>query len=375
MQNWPDDLALLRRDCRAMLEGWSECDARAQYHPELSPLAWHVGHVFFVETYWLREIVCRDDRATAPWRTLYSPEQCPKGRRAERLPGCDELRAWSLALEAGNAAVWQRAAMGGHRLMANGYLQTFLAQHYAQHLETMAMVRAQRILTSAAPATGTALTTALDPAPAWRCIPAGETRLGGENAAAYDNELPAHRVAIAPFRLAAEPVTNAEWLAFMLAGGYRQPGCWTDAGRRWLGAAAPSHPQHWRAHPQGGWTSAAETLAPSAPVHGICAHEADAYARWAGARLPHEHEWEHAARQKPAFQRTGVWQWCANSLFPYPGFRAFPYSGYSAPWFDGDHRVLRGASRHTRDHVRRPSFRQFYPAGHRHVFAGLRLAC
>lgn len=371
-----DRLQQLRQACRDALDGWDDTACRAQHHPELSPLSWHLGHVFFVETYWLQEVVLGSDETTAAWHTLYFPEHCPKGQRVARLPARDALLDWTRELAAANDEVWPRAERSGHRLMENNYLRRFLIQHYAQHLETMQLVRRQARLRDSADGAARLRTPASPLATPAVEVAAGERTLGGDAAeAAYDNELPAHRRRIGACRLAAHPVTNAQWLAFMTIGGYHRRELWTGAGLAWLAAAGARAPEHWRPHPDGGWYSAdpEEPLEPDAPVHGICAHEADAFARWVAARLPHEHEWEAAAREG-LLGDGDVWEWCGNALYPYPGFTAFPYEGYSLPWLDGRHRVLRGASRLTAAEIRRPSFRNFYPEGHRHVLAGLRLA-
>ncbi|MES1943322.1 hypothetical protein PC39_04347 [Salinisphaera sp. PC39] len=368
-------LQALRDACRAALADLDEADRRARHHPELSPLAWHLGHVFFVESYWVQEVVLGRDDQTRSWHTLYFPELCPKGERPARLPDGEALLAWTREMAAANDACWPET--GAHPLLRDGYLRRFLAQHYAQHLETMRLARRQIRMRDASTVPPAPLTEARPPAAEAVDIPAAGIDLGGTGEdAVYDNEHPVHRRRIPGCRIAAAPVTNAEWLAFMADGGYRRPELWTPAGHDWLATAGARAPEHWRPHPDGGWYSAdpEDALSPDAPVHGICAHEADAFARWAGARLPHEHEWESAARQGHLAGDGRVWEWCGNALYPYPGFTAFPYEGYSTPWFDGAHRVLRGASRLTEPEIRRPSFRNFYPEGHRHVVAGLRLA-
>ena len=108
-------------------------------------------------------------------------------------------------------------------------------------------------------------------------------------------------------------------------------------------------------------------------MYGISFHEAQAFSHWARARLPHEHEWEAAVKSEQLHNTGQVWEWCANTFHPYQGFSAFPYDEYSKPWFDDNHYVLRGASRHTRPEIRRASFRNFFNPDKRHIFAGLRL--
>ncbi|HKO06179.1 MAG TPA: SUMF1/EgtB/PvdO family nonheme iron enzyme, partial [Alphaproteobacteria bacterium] len=119
------------------------------------------------------------------------------------------------------------------------------------------------------------------------------------------------------------------------------------------------------------WTGGNAAL----PVHGISAYEAEAYCRFIGARLPSEAEWERAQALHPECGFLGeVWQWTASVFAPYPGFAPFPYRGYSAAYFDGLHRVLKGGSWVTLPPVLRPSFRNWYAPDTRQIFAGLRYA-
>ncbi|WP_158590798.1 SUMF1/EgtB/PvdO family nonheme iron enzyme [Salinisphaera sp. LB1] len=367
-------LAALRRASQAMLEGRDEAMLRRQPHPELSPLLWHVGHVFFAENYWLAERIFGDRSITAPWCGLYFPEECAKHTRGARLPGPRAMREWTDQVAVVNDHYWQRAAESGHELLQHGYLQAFLRQHYAQHLETMRLAAAQLDLEA-----GRGTATLQSPAPArYRRVPvpAQRLRLGTPDVAAYDNEKPVHEREIAAFDIASRPVSNAEWLSFMQDGGYDRHELWDDDGWRWRCTVGIDHPQHWRAADDGWHIAGHDGREPigDAPVHGIGWYEARAFARHAGARLPAEHEWEAAARTVPLDATGQVWEWCDSAFKPYPGFRAFPYDGYSKPWFDGHHYVTRGASVHTEADIRRPGFRNFYPPTHRHICAGLRLA-
>lgn len=369
-------LTPLRQATRALLDGLSDADARRQFHRDLSPLAWHLGHAFFVETYWLREVVCDDRRSTAAWHPLFFPAFNAKRSRGNRLRPLADLLAWTCALERDNRAFWRAAHASKHPLMANDYLPAFLRQHYAQHLETMQLVHRQRALLENNGTEQPSLKTSTTDRGKTTFVPSGHTTVGSNNPNTYDNEQPTCKIHIAGFHITRAPVTNAEWLAFIDDGGYHRDGLWTEQGKRWRDRTGVIAPTHWRAHPKGGWMcpDPENPLLPNLPVHGICAHEADAFAQWAGARLAHEHELEYAMRIGAIHQNAGVWAWCANTLFPYPGFTAFPYAGYSTPWFDGQHRVLRGASTHTHPAIQRPTFRNFYPESHRHIRAGLRLA-
>lgn len=370
----PTRLVQLRSAARGMLDELSDAAMRQQPHPLLSPMLWHVGHVFFVENYWLAERVFEDTRITDPWRTLYFPEECAKGARGAALPDSPELIDWTLQVAAHNDAYWEKADSYAHPLLAGGYLNAFLRQHYAQHLETMRLGVAQLALETPAPAQ-----TLRPVAPSRQAISvaACDVTLGCAAIEAYDNEQPPVIVPVADFEIADTPVSNAEWAGFMAADGYHRAEFWDDAGWAWREQMDIEHPQHWQPQGDGQWAIHGLHRAPAMadePVHGIGWYEARAFARYAHARLPSEREWE-AARRADRLRGIGqVWEWCDEAFAPYPGFRAFPYEGYSMPWFDGAHFVVRGASVHTEPDVRRPSFRNFYPPTHRHIFAGFRLA-
>jgi len=175
---------------------------------------------------------------------------------------------------------------------------------------------------------------------------AGPFTLGSTEPWAYDNERPAHVVDLPPFRIDRALVTNGEYAAFVEDG-----------------AAAPP-----------GWDPAAR---PHAPVQHVSFHEAEAYARWAGKRLPTEPEWEKAAKTVAGELEhlTGaVWQWTSSFFDGYPGFSAFPYAEYSEAFFGSDYRVLRGGSWFTDPLVARPTFRNWDLPQRRQIFSGLRCA-
>lgn len=370
----PSRLVQLRQTARAMLDGLSDADMRRQPHPELSPMLWHVGHVFFVENYWLAERVFEDVRITAPWRQLYFPEACAKGERTNVLPDASDLVDWTHEVAAHSDAYWDRATTCEHPLLADGYLHSFLRQHYAQHLETMRLGAAQLALETPVP--GQTLWPVV-PSRRTTFVPGHEATVGCSSIAAYDNEQPPVSVPVAGFEIADTPVSNAEWAGFMAADGYHRAEFWDDAGWAWRQSMGIEQPQHWVARGNGQWSIAGlrgQVATADEPVHGIGWYEARAFARYAQARLPSEHEWESARRADYLRGIGQVWEWCDDAFAPYPGFRAFPYDGYSMPWFDGAHFVARGASMHTEPDVQRLSFRNFYPPTHRHIFAGLRLA-
>lgn len=204
------------------------------------------------------------------------------------------------------------------------------------------------------------------------------TTVGSDDVLVFDNEKGVHGKELAPFAIRRDPVTNGEWQAFMQEAGYHRPELWSREGWNWRNAHDIRTPLGWR----GSGTDIGLQVLPEgtvqrnadAPVVGVSRFEAEAFARWAGARLPHEHEWEHAQREGSLRGTGRVWEWCGNPFAPYPGFRPFPYNEYSAPWFDGQHYVLRGGSDWSDPLLKRPSMRNFFTPEKRHVFAGVRVA-
>jgi formylglycine-generating enzyme required for sulfatase activity len=173
-------------------------------------------------------------------------------------------------------------------------------------------------------------------------------------------------------------VSNGDFLEFIDLGGYRNRAWWNPEGWQWRERNAITHPIYWREQFPGQWIMIAldgvRPLVRADPVMGISWYEADAYARFVRKRLLTEVEWEKAA-QGGAIEGDGqVWEWTSNWFQPYPGFRAHPYEGYSVPYFDGQHRVLRGGSWATCRHVRRSTFRNWYHPWMREIFAGVRCA-
>jgi len=191
----------------------------------------------------------------------------------------------------------------------------------------------------------------------------------------FDNELGPHDVALQAYCIDSAPVTCSEFVAFVEAGGYARPELWSAEGQGWLQAHGLHHPRYLRRHGSlwqrsefGAWID----LDPRLPAMNLSAHEAQAYCRWAGRRLPTEAEWEHAAESAGApFEWGQVWEWTASAFAPYPGFVAHPYRDYSAPWFHS-RRTLRGASFATQPRMKHARYRNFFPAERNDVHAGFR---
>lgn len=200
-------------------------------------------------------------------------------------------------------------------------------------------------------------------------------RAPGARGFAFDNELRAWSVTVAPFEIDAAPVRNGDFLAFVEAGGYERAGLWPGEAGRWREANRPEHPERWSRAPGGAWHARwfdrTGPLVLEAPLVHVNAFEAEAWCRWRGRRLPSAAEWTLAAREPRFGWGRSVWEWTADTFLPYPGFAAGPYRDYSAPWF-GTHRELRGGSFATAARLHDPAYRNFFTPDRRDVFAGFR---
>lgn len=371
-----------------LVEGVSDPDCREQFHPDLAPLGWYLGRAAWLEAYWLRDRVLGEQGVVGPLEPLYGPAPLPVARRGSELPGRDDLLVWAQAwFDDTLMRLANPGLLPDHPLLEREYLVHYLVQHLALIYEEMLMVLTQRALRQ--PATEFPVAEPLRPArpaAATHEIPRGHYRVGGaDNPRALDLELPPQAVELTAYRIAVRPVTNAEYLAFMEADGYAEPRWWSEAGRAWLQESGTQQPDSWRRNGRGEWfgigLNGAYALAPEAPLQGVCRYEAEAFAAWAGhtvpelagARLPHEYQWEAACRLGSLDDPWQVREWCANTLLPYAGFTPFPEGSPSPRLFEGDPGVLRGATLHAQPAVRRPSFRHPAAPQQRHGFSGLRL--
>ena len=378
-------------------------DFHRQVHDEFSPIGWHLGHIGATEGFWILQ-QCQHAASLSPeYDVFFSPLENPKENRVN-IPTADEIFAYLDAvrkrvfvfLEQGD---WQDS----HPLLGTGCILNMLLQHEEQHTETILLIlnliAARRFdAGDGARASSQAVHRRRAPArPTHRPmvrIPPGACTLGSDDRArTLDNERPAQRVQLGEFWIDQTPVTNADFLKFMDCGGYQNSAWWSQRGWRWCEQNRIAQPLHWRSGSNNApehWLEVGPTgvlpLEPAQPVRCVSWYEADAYARSVGKRLPTEVEWEKAAWWDSERQDAeeadlsgprlgmlgGVWEWTQTWFQPYPGFQAFPYAGYSVPYFDRQHRVLRGGSWATRRHVLRPTFRNWYHPGMRAVFAGFR---
>ena len=316
-----------------------------QPSPAYSPVGWHLGHIAAVQERWLLP------GETPRYGRFFDPAATAKASRAQQPPPA-ALRGY---LESTLARVCDGLRAGrvpGVLGLPESFLVQHVAQHELQHAEHVQVVAAlcQGRLHRMAPKIRARSAKRLE-------FEGGRALVGCADAArASDNERPQHQIELQPFWLDRAPVTAAEFARFIDAGGYRDRSLWTEAGWDWVRSGAVRSPPGF------------DEQSPEAPVTCVSWFEADAFARFRGARLPAEHELE-VARLPPSF----VWEWTASWFSPYPDFRPYPYDGYSKPWFH-THRVLRGGSWATSPELVRPSLRNWYEPGFREIPSGFRCA-
>jgi iron(II)-dependent oxidoreductase len=423
-----DQLAALLTEARArtlsIIAPYADAVLTRQHDPLMSPLIWDVAHVANYEDLWLvRALGGATTRAGLD--DLYDAFKQPRSVRSTLpLLGPADARAYGAAVRERALELLAGADLAADSpepLLRGGFVHNMVVQHEHQHDETLLaavqllpLEEGHRLDAPARPA-GRPLT-----ASEVR-VPAGSFLMGSDHPWAYDNERPRHEVHLDAYWIDAAPVTNAQFQQFVDAGGYDEPRWWTPAGWAWRQEADLRAPQFWRRDGQA-WLRArfghVEPVPADEPVQHVCWYEADAYARWAGKRLPTEAEWERAAAWDdltglahpwpwgddaptdahanlgqrhlgpapvgayPAgvspvgcHQMLGdVWEWTATDFGPYPGFAAFPYDEYSAVFHGDRYKVLRGGSWAAHPAASRTTFRNWDFPIRRQIFAGFRCA-
>ena len=383
-------LAEARERTLALVEGVDEEDLNRVHDPLNSPLVWDLGHIAAFEELWL----CRNQAGLPALHPellqVYDACETPRSDRGAMpyLRRDDALRF----LE----GVRERTLQVIDR--ADPYLVEMVIQHEHQHGETMLQT-----LQLAEPGTYAperekdwegVITT-----PPRVAIPAGSFTLGAPgDGFAYDNEWPAHELDLPAYEIDSRPVSNAGFAEFVEDGGYRWKEVWDPEGWDWVQRRGLQRPLYWTEDGEERRFDRLEPLDPNLPVMHVSWYEADAFARWAGRRLPTEAEWERAALgtekaeanldqlafgPKPARAPSEVgalgmlgdaWEWTSSHFEGYPGFRHGPYREYSEVFFGSSYRVLRGGSWATRPRVARATFRNWDFPYRRQIFAGFRLA-
>jgi gamma-glutamyl hercynylcysteine S-oxide synthase len=379
-----------RRHTLKLIEPLSHEQLNRVYSPILSPLIWDLGHIANFEELWLVRNIGGREPLRGDLGELYDAIEQPRKIRGE-LPilRADEVRPYMEGVRERTLEVLDELELDPEdRLLADGFVYEMLLAHEHQHNETM--LQLLQMVESYEPVEvdfGPAAEPVAD-GPEMVEVEGGDYEIGaGPRGFAYDNERPRHRVEVAPFAIDRTPVTNAAYIDFL-----------EDTG------AEP--PMYWEPDGDGGWVRTAmgttEPVDPGLPVIHVSWDEADAFARWAGKRLPTEIEWEVAAvgadRDRAnldqlsfgcapagayadapadcgAVQMLGdVWEWTSSDFTAYPGFEAFPYSDYSEVFFGDTYKVLRGGAWSARRDVIRTSFRNWDHAERRQIFAGVRCA-
>jgi ergothioneine biosynthesis protein EgtB len=338
---------------------------RVPYRATINPPLWEWGHVAWFQEWWIarnrersRGVRCNPDHERSPSLMAASDKLYDSSRVAHTtrwqlpLPGEKGTREWMAATLGSTLDVLEGlpADAGDDEL----YFFKLVTLHEEMHAEA-AVYMARSLGVEVPPEALRPGVAAAGETQAIK-VPGQDFTAGWEGAGfAFDNELRAQPIRLAPFEIDAQPVSAARFAEFIDDGGLRERRWWDDAGWAWLAQ-------------EGSRTSAGGGNAPA--VH-VTAFEAEAWCRWAGRRLPTEFEWECAALTRPGFAWGEVWEWTASAFVPYPGFEPHPYRDYSAPWF-GSRRVLRGACAATSRALDHPRYRNFFEPHRDDVFAGFR---
>ncbi|WBB76331.1 ergothioneine biosynthesis protein EgtB [Micromonospora sp. WMMD1128] len=415
------ELERTRARTASLTDAVDDDDLVRQHSTLMSPLVWDLAHVGNQEELWLVRDVGGREPVRRDIDDLYDAFKQPrKDRPSLPLLPPAEARAYVRTVRDKVYDLLDGIRFTDRRLVEDGFAFGMIVQHEQQHDETMLATHQLRAGAPVLPAPP-------PPEPRVRVggevlVPAGPFTMGtSTDPWALDNERPAHTVDLPAYRIDATPVTNGDYRAFIADGGYDEPRLWSEAGWRHRVEAGLSAPLHWRRDGDdwayrrfGRWSAVRD----DEPVVHVCWYEAQAYAAWAGKRLPTEAEWEKAARWDPATGRSrrypwgdedpgvahanlgqrhlwpapvgayprgasplgvhqlvgDVWEWTASPFRGHPGFTAFPYREYSEVFFGDDHRVLRGGSFGTDRSACRGTFRNWdYPI-RRQIFSGFRCA-
>jgi iron(II)-dependent oxidoreductase len=416
-------LASGRERSRFLTESVNESDLVRQHSPLMSPLVWDLAHIGSQEELWL----VRDVGGREPLRPeidgLYDAFQHSRASRVDLpLLTPEETRTYVAEVREKALEALERSPLRGRRLEEHAFAFGMIVQHEQQHDETMLATHQLRegepVLHAPPPPTSPGA-----PDPAEVLVPTGGFTMGTSvEPWALDNERPAHQVGLPAYVIDAAPVTNGRYVEFIEAGGYTDERWWSPEGWRHRTDAGLVAPLFWRRDADGSWWrrrfGVVEQVHPDEPVVHVCFHEAQAFATWAGRRLPTEAEWEKAARWDPVSGRSrrypwgdeeptperanlgqlhlgpapvgayprgasalgvhqligDVWEWTSSGWHPYPGFEMFPYPEYSEVFFGGDYRVLRGGSFGADPSAVRSTFRNWDHPIRRQIFSGFRCA-
>jgi iron(II)-dependent oxidoreductase len=401
----------------------SDEDLHQQHDPLMSPIIWDVGHIAHFEELWLTQNL---DGPTefSEMPGMYNPFEHPRATRASlALPTLAEMtkrlrEIRGRVLDRLNSVEFD----DDNPLLREGYVYNMVLQHEYQHNETILQtLQLKKGNPYRAPRQVSFAVRSL----AWSemmSFGGGRVSIGTrDRSAAYDNERPEQAIDLPPFLIDRFPVANAQYLEFIKDNGYERKEFWSNGGQRWLAETGAAAPKYW-SRAGDGWITRTMDLTrpldPTRPVCHVCYYEAEAFAAWAGKRLPSEFEWEVAASWNPSTKRAqnfpwgdspadaqsanidqlafdtaplgtydrnvsplgcygmigDVWEWTSSDFSAYPGFESFPYKEYSEEFFGPEYKVLRGGSWATRPGAIRSTFRNWdYPI-RRQIFSGFRCA-
>jgi iron(II)-dependent oxidoreductase len=371
-------LEAVRRRTLSLVEPIADEDLRRQVAPIVSPVIWDLAHMANFEEIWcLRRLGARPSFSDEARDRMLDAIETPRPVRGKLdLPSRAACLDHMALVRAAVLESLERTDLASEDpLVAGGTAWELACQHEEQHqetiLQTLALFERGRCPLPGRPARATA------PRRVSLFVPEGPFLLGTDGPSfSYDNERPARAVSLPAFEIDAAPVTQGEFLEFVRDGGYTRRELWSDEGWALVKRAELEAPLGWEVAPRGvvlaTWFDRREPLDLEAPVCRVSFHEALAYARFRGKRLPTEAEWEKAARGP--LETGQVWEWTSSDFEPYPGFVAFPYEEYSAVHFGRGMKVLRGGSWATQPAVARATFRNWDLPERRHIFAGIRLA-
>ncbi len=328
-------------------------DLERQLDPIMSPLVWDLAHIAAYEDLWICHRHGGLDLLHPELAAMYDAFETPRAVRGD-LPLLDTAGAHAYLEDVRSRSEQVLAERGP----GDGTIVELVLRHELQHTETMLQLMAMKDLL---PPDAPELPRVGDGE--YAVIPGGPFTMGaGPDGFAYDNERPRHQRHVDTFCIQQHPVTNGTWMRFAEGGGYQRREWWSDEGWAWKQCYDITH------HP------AIAAGHPDAPACHVSWFEADAFARWAGARLPTEAEWEKAATSDQLDATGLVWEWTASHFTGYDGFVAHPYKEYSEVFFGDEYRVLRGGSWAAAERVATPTFRNWDLPQRRQIFAGVRLA-
>lgn len=424
-----DEVAARLEEARArtldLIAPLFEEDLHTQHDVLMSPIIWDLGHIAHFEELWLvRNLEGPVEFGEMPG--IYNPFEHPRRvRGALQLPSLDECRTLMDAIRSRVLGRMSQVTFDSDNpLLRDAYVYSMVLQHEYQHNETMLQtLQLKQGLPYRAPRryAPPAVRSGLPPRDMVR-FAGGLVQLGTDDrSVAYDNERPVHAVEVAPFAIDVYPVTNGDYLEFIRDGGYSRRDLWSDGGWSWLAESTADAPKYWMRDGDDWCVRVMDAVTSVDPKRAVCHvsyYEAEAFARFAGKRLPTESEWEVAAGWDAAGGRMrrypwgddvatagranvdqltfdvapvgayaynwsplgcygmigDVWEWTSSDFTAYPGYQTFPYPEYSEVFFGSEYKVLRGGSWATRPGAIRNSFRNWdYPI-RRQIFSGFRCA-